>query len=61
MATINMMKMPSLDLRSVHDEKTVFNKMNHPTYVADLQKVSKFVPVSSYASLSTMAGSVKEG
>merc|ERR1719163_1406008 len=43
------------------EQPTVFSKLDHPTYVNDLQKVSKFVPVSSYASLSTMAGSVKAG
>lgn len=39
---------------------SVFNAKEHPTYMKDLEKVSKIIPVASFGSLSTLAGSDDE-
>lgn len=43
-------------MQQYHEQPTVFSAENHPTYKADLEKVSKLMPVASYESVATMAG-----
>jgi hypothetical protein len=43
-------------MQQYREQPTVFSAENHPTYKADLEKVSKLMPVASYESVATMAG-----
>merc|ERR1719453_2238 len=45
---------------ALQEMPTAFNALDHPTYMKDLKIVGRFVPVASYGSLSTMAGSTND-